>query len=102
VLANDCTTRQVQYFCFTTILNSSVEGPMVRVLHEPRSSPSRQSGFFRVQPLKPTEGEAVRRILLASKLAAILSALALAGCAGITSPTGPGNGSTPKAPSITT
>jgi len=44
----------------------------------------------------------VRRILLTSKLAAILSALALAGCAGITSPTGPGNGSAPKAPSITT
>ena len=44
----------------------------------------------------------MRRVLLASKLAAILSALALAGCAGITSPTGSGNGNTPKAPSITT
>jgi len=42
----------------------------------------------------------VRRISLS--LLAILSALALAGCAGITSPTDSGNGGTPKAPSITT
>jgi len=56
VLANDCTSGQVQYLCFATNLNSSVQGPMVRVLREPQSSPSRQSGFFRAQPLKPTEG----------------------------------------------
>jgi hypothetical protein len=44
----------------------------------------------------------VRRISLSSRFFVILSALALAGCGGITSPTGAGNGSTPKAPSITT
>jgi hypothetical protein len=40
----------------------------------------------------------VRRILLASKLVAILSAIAFAGCGGI----GSGSGNTPKAPSVTT
>jgi Ig-like domain-containing protein len=45
----------------------------------------------------------VRRISLSfSRFLAILSALVLAGCAGITSPAGLGNGNTPKAPSITT
>jgi hypothetical protein len=42
----------------------------------------------------------VRRKLLATKLAAILSALSLAGCAGITGPSGSGNGNPPVAPSI--
>ena len=43
----------------------------------------------------------MRRSLLASQLAAILSALALAGCGGISGPAGSGRGGTPKAPSIT-
>jgi hypothetical protein len=44
----------------------------------------------------------VRRIFLASKFAAIFSALSLAGCGGLDSPGGSGSGSTPVAPSITT
>jgi hypothetical protein len=56
-------------------------------------------GPLRVQPLKPKPGVTlVRRKFLATKLAAILSALSLAGCAGITGPSG--NGSRPVAPTI--
>ncbi len=43
----------------------------------------------------------MRRIFLASKLAAILSALSLAGCAGLFGPAGSGNGNPPVAPSLT-
>jgi hypothetical protein len=42
----------------------------------------------------------VRRILLASKFAAILCVAGLAGCAGLTSPAGSGNGNHSVAPSI--
>jgi hypothetical protein len=43
----------------------------------------------------------LRRILLASNLAAILGALSLVGCSGLAGPSGSGNGGTPTAPSIT-
>src|ERR1700720_3141919 len=76
-------------------------GSMVSFFHE-ETSPYADKGRDLPRPAAETEPGVtlVRRKLLATKLAAILSALSLAGCAGITSTGGTGNGNHPVAPSI--